>query len=558
MSLSSDTLQTFAKWFQGLAASASESNVSGGGSDGARRGLAPAVETGADLVLPGSAVSRTALRSMWSTALSLLEELPQPLLKPPLAEVASVHPVVAAFLQAALPADKRLWRDVITPDSIDAQEMKPDFTVTDLRDRSASLLGAVLLVEVKLPDNLRGAIVQGSNFGRRRLFRLFQEADRRGDAHLLHSLSVLVACTDGVDICFVLIRTGAPPPGTSWRGLQPCLSFVTPAAPLLERSGAAAAASAQAPLGFAQLARVLAAPLDALNPTGAPLSCVHAELPWGSLELLLHQRLGSGGYSDAYSLLRAVPGAEGLGCVLKVARWASDKMAAQYKQEAEYLQALAAADAPHVPLLLAAGERSGGRRWPLLILSPCCRQLATALHACLAAADSQQSKREARFEFAGRVLSQTQEALRAAHALGIFHCDIRVDNVLADERGNVCLIDWGMARGRGASALNVGVPAFALGAQFDGTVTSCTACERVDLSAAALLWLCVAYGRDCRAPWPTAVAEESAAARRSAWLCERAARGDPLLSSLAARLTELEGARWRCCPDDYSWTPSRS
>jgi serine/threonine protein kinase len=290
------------------------------------------------------------------------------------------------------------------------------------------------------------------------------------------------------------------------------------------------------------------------TPHAPPLSRLHADLPWGSLELLLSERLGSGGYSDAYSLLSAVPGAEGRGCVLKVARCASDKMAAQYKQEARHLQALAAAHAPRVPLLLAAGERSGLQRWPLLVLTPCCRPLATALDAHLAAADSQQSKREARLQFARQVLLQTQEALRAAHALGIFHCDTRVDHVRADERGNVCLIDWGLARGRGVSALRVGVPAFALGAQFDGT-SSCAACERVDLSAAALLWLCVAYGQCCRAPWPTAVTKETAATERSEWLCKRAARGYPLLSSVAARLTELEAARWRCVPDDYSWTP---
>jgi hypothetical protein len=129
-----------------------------------------------------------------------------------------------------------------------------------------------------------------------------------------------------------------------------------------------------------------------------------------------------------------------------------------------------------------------------------------------------------------------------------------VDNVLADESGNVCLIDWGLARGR-VSALRVGVPAFALAAQFDGSA-SCVACERVDLSAAALLWLCVAYGRGCRAPWPTAVSKETAATERSEWLRKRAAQGTPLLSSLAARLTELEAPRWRCVPADYVWTPS--
>jgi serine/threonine protein kinase len=170
--------------------------------------------------------------------------------------------------------------------------------------------------------------------------------------------------------------------------------------------------------------------------------------------------------------------------------------------EARTLRALAAANAPFVPRLLAAVVRSGGS-WPLHIISPRGRPLAAALEEVLAAAGSPQDKRRLRLEFADRVLRQTQAAARAAHGLRVVHCDIRVDNCLVDADGDVCLIDWGLARERGEPALKIGVPPFALGDQFNGTVTSCAAAERVDLAAAALLWLCVAYGQACRAPWPT-------------------------------------------------------
>jgi len=177
-------------------------------------------------------------------------------------------------------------------------------------------------------------------------------------------------------------------------------------------------------------------------------------------------------------------------------------MAHQFDMEARTLRALAAANAPFVPRLLAAGVRLCGS-WPLHIISPRGRPLAAALEEVLAAAGSPQDKRRLRLEFADRVLRQTQAAARAAHGLRVVHCDIRVDNCLVDADGDVCLIDWGLARERGEPALKIGVPPFALGDQFNGTVTTCAAAERVDLAAAALLWLCVAYGQACRAPWPT-------------------------------------------------------
>ena len=92
------------------------------------------------------------------------------------------------------------------------QEMKPDFTVTAARDAQPSSVGA-----------------HGSGEAARRpewhcypglqlwpLLRLFCEADRRGEIALLHTLSVLVAASDGFQIRFVRIWTGAAPPGSSF------------------------------------------------------------------------------------------------------------------------------------------------------------------------------------------------------------------------------------------------------------------------------------------------------------------------------------------------------
>jgi len=72
------------------------------------------------------------------------------------------------------------------------------------------------MVVVKLPGDLNGTVIQACNLGRRQLLRLFREADRRGEIALLHTLSVLVAASDGFQIRFMRIWSGAAPPGSSF------------------------------------------------------------------------------------------------------------------------------------------------------------------------------------------------------------------------------------------------------------------------------------------------------------------------------------------------------
>jgi len=554
---------TFVAKLEGMSASASESHAGGGGSDVARRGAPAPVETEVDDVLSDFAqASRTAPTTLWTKARSAFSEL-KPLLSVSDGEVAGVHPAVEVILEAALAPDSglRLWHEVIAADSNPVQEMKPDFVVTSARDAQPSAMGAALLVEVKLPGNLDGAVVQAANFGRRRMLRLFNEADYRGEP--LHSLWVIVAATDGISIRFLHIRSGAPPPGETYKGAVPCPTTMTPALPLLLLANDTEEASHDPPLGFIQLTRVLSSSAAKLLCGSSQLfSSVRVSLRFASrttsedsppftLDFQLGFRLGSGGFSDAYSIL---PNSEGIpsGAVLKLARWTSAEQIKQFKREADTLRQLASAS--YVPQLLFTGDRdaigNGRAPWPLHVLTPEGRPLHVALSE-FAKSLGQSANKVCRHAFANVVLEQVHKALQAAHAAGIIHCDVRSQNCVIGPDKRACLLDWGLSRNRGDDATRVGVPAFTSQAVFS---TSCKAFERLDLVAAALLWVCLAYGPECNAPWPVHCAPELAAERRREWFEYKGLR-DGCLRSVFARISDLETPRRKMEAGDYQWKP---
>jgi hypothetical protein len=498
-------------------------------------------------------------------------------------EVRRVHPPVNDALLAAMGAGTcklRLWRGVVAADSVVVNETKADFFFTHLRDRLPSLLGAAVLVEVKLPGKLQDAITQALNYARRRMRELFAAARLRGDVPL-HELVVYAVATDGLEVVVLRVTSGAPEAGGSYKNAVPCPSFKSLPLPLLAGWDFAAAAGDlphTPPAGFVALARVLCADVDALvGMTAAPLpSVLIAEwsdnnddddgLLAAPLELRLGSRLGCGGSSDAYVIATDIPAAPWAGAVLKLARGATAKLVKWFKAEQFALRTLEGT--PGVPRLLRTGHRYRGdvlgprgkmfpMRWPLLLMSPVGVPLDGELAARLDAARAAGAPPIAsvRRAFADEVLSGVHVALRAAHAARLIHCDVRPSNVaIAD--GAPLLLDWGLARAVGTNACGYGDALFALDPVF--VQASYTACAWQDLASAALLWVAIAHGAgdSCAAPWLAHRDAVRTLDERRAWLCAAAGKGDAALSSVQERLQRAE-ARREPTAADYEWLPSR-
>ena len=68
-----------------------------------------------------------------------------------------VHPSIGCVLDAVRPSTLRLWHDKPAPDDVSIAQIRPDFALTGARDAASSTIGALLVVEVKLPGDIRNA-----------------------------------------------------------------------------------------------------------------------------------------------------------------------------------------------------------------------------------------------------------------------------------------------------------------------------------------------------------------------------------------------------------------
>jgi hypothetical protein len=510
---------------------------------------------------------------------------------PPVAESLDenrdVHPAVEWALRAALPArGLRVWHDRVAADCVALAHVRPDFVLTGDRDAAASMVGALLVVEVKLPGDLSAAARQTRAYLRRRVFKLCCEADARGEA--LDGVSALGVATDGAHAVFVRVASGGPPAGASFRSLmphpRPCPVLQTSPLELFGawdfRSSPPPWRGASAPPpALLALARLCAAPA-LLSGGGGALTSLRVTLrdaapgagaPGGAREvvLALGERLGSGGTSDVYAL-----DADGADCVLKVARVATAGVGAGFDAEAAALGALrgtAAADNALVPTLVGSGARapaaeralagaaSGAAPWPVLMLRPRGVPLEQWVAARVAGAEAAAARggaraaaQAARRQCADAVAPRVLAALLAAHEAGWAHCDVRPANVAYVEGRGAMLVDWGNARRVGDGLVRSGVEAFTHARVW--RARGVDARPHHDAVAALYTWLAVAFGDGCAAPWlgRGAVGESSddgkrADSERRAWVAALAAR-DEGVARVARALEVLEGMTGRADP----------
>jgi serine/threonine protein kinase len=141
---------------------------------------------------------------------------------------------------------------------------------------------------------------------------------------------------------------------------------------------------------------------------------------------------------------------------------------------------------------------------------------------------------------ASTVVLRIFDALDAAHAAGVIHCDVRPSNVVIARDGRALLIDFGSSRAPGADARAVGVAAYADARIF--CQGSFVARRAQDVAGALYTWLAAAFGAEGVAPWLTTQHERSDLEMlddRAEWLVEIAAR-DAGVARVAAALRDAE------------------
>ena len=109
--------------------------------------------------LPAPSPDDTSLA--WTAFAAAHARVPRPSRRK-LDENRDVHPTIGVLLGAALGRDLRLWSNALAEDDVAVAKVRPDFTITHARDAMPSTIGALLLVEVKLPGDLIAACAQAT------------------------------------------------------------------------------------------------------------------------------------------------------------------------------------------------------------------------------------------------------------------------------------------------------------------------------------------------------------------------------------------------------------
>ena len=231
-----------------------------------------------------------------------------------------MHPLLNSLLRAATPPQLRLWWERVAADDVPHAEAKPDFLVTRARDTQPSLLGAVAIVEVKLPGAIEKAVSQACAYMRRRIFKLVSESDARGED--LSSICTWGVATDGEMVVLLRMRSGAPLALATFENCKPCPVESSPPLALLNwawRDRPQPPLEPSAPLpspGFVALVHLLSTACSVARAWEGSLSVIHVhhlkvagepgEGGGGEeqrqLRLDLPQRLGCGGSCDVYSV----------------------------------------------------------------------------------------------------------------------------------------------------------------------------------------------------------------------------------------------------------------
>ena len=261
-----------------------------------------------------------------------------------LGEILDVQPIIAAVLASLMPSELRLWHDTVAEDDESSAKIRPDFSVSHARDAAASTLGAVLVVEVKLPRDLDAAMRQTRIYLRRRVYKLCRERDARGES--MDDVFALGVATDGSAVCLVRVSSGAPRAGGSFENAVPCPAQMCGPLELLggwdfRSAPAPFAALGEPPEGFVALERLMRAAVALAASEALEEVVVAWEAPGEAGEvserLRLTGRLGSGGSSDAYSVESGLFGAGAASSrralVLKTPRFLTAHVSESYTAE---------------------------------------------------------------------------------------------------------------------------------------------------------------------------------------------------------------------------------